>query len=66
MFLIEPLALAVNFEAGAIDRKMQRFRAIDPFQLDCLTAPAADKGRMIGDGDIDREIIGDDGSGPSA
>jgi hypothetical protein len=31
VFLIEPLALAVNFEAGAIDRKMQRFRAIDRF-----------------------------------
>ena len=30
MFLIQPFALAVNFEAGAVDEKMQWFVMMDP------------------------------------
>ena len=55
MFLIEPLALAVNLQAGAVDQEMQWFCVVNLLRQ--TTAPA--QGCMIGDGDIDREYVGD-------
>ena len=40
MPLIQPLALAIDLEASAVDEEMQRFVAIDPFQQDRQAAAA--------------------------
>jgi hypothetical protein len=40
VFLIEPLAVAINFEAGAIDQEMQWLRALDPLWEDRQAAAA--------------------------
>src|ERR1700682_2498358 len=58
MFLIQPFALAVNLQAGAVDKKMQRFVAVDPFRQDHQAATATTQSRMIRDGDINREHVG--------
>ena len=49
MFLIQPFALAVNLEAGAVDEEMQRLVAIDPVWQDRQAAAATAQGRVIGD-----------------
>ena len=59
VFLIEPFALAVNLQAGAVDEKMQWFVAVDPFRQDRQAATATAQSRVIRDGDIDLEHVGD-------
>ena len=46
MFLIEPLALAVNLQAGAVDKQMQWLRAVNPLRQNrqAATAPAQESG----------------------
>src|SRR3984957_20146192 len=59
VFLVEPFALAVDLEAGAVDQKVQWLRMIDSFWQDGQTAAATAKRRMIRDGNMDPEHIGD-------
>ena len=59
VFLIEPFSLAVNLQACAVDKKMQWFRTVKPLKQDCQATTATAQGRVIGDGDIDPEQIGD-------
>jgi hypothetical protein len=59
VFLVEPFALAINLEAGAVDQKVQWLRMIDPLWQDRQTAAATAKRRMIRDGNMDPEHIGE-------
>src|SRR5271163_4745564 len=59
VFLIEPFSLAVNLQTRAVDKKMQWLRTVKPLEQDCQATTATAEGRMIGDGDIDPEQIGD-------
>ena len=59
VFLIEPFSLAVNLQTCAVDNKMQWLRTVRPLEHDCQATTATAEGRMIGDGDIDPEHIGD-------
>src|SRR5689334_22558214 len=57
--LIQPFALAVDLQAGAVDKKVQRLVAIDPFRQDRQAAAAATQSRMVGDSDVDPKRAGD-------
>src|SRR5271155_5399363 len=59
VFLIKPFSLAVNLQACAVDEKMQWLRTVKPLEQYCQATTATAQGRMIGDGDIDPEHIGD-------
>src|SRR5277367_158859 len=59
VFLIEPFSLAVNLQTRAVDKKMQWLRTVKPLEQDCQATTATAERRMIGDGDIDPEQIGD-------
>ena len=59
VFVVEPFSVAVNLEAGAVDKKMQGLRAIGTLRQDRQSTTTTTQGRMIGDGDIDPEHIGD-------
>src|ERR1700739_2008317 len=59
VFLVEPFALAINLEAGAVDQKVQWLRTIDSLGQDGQTAAATAQRRMIRDGNLDPEPIGD-------
>ena len=59
MFLIEPLALAIDLEASAVDEEMQRLVAPEPVRQDRQVASAAAQRRVIRDSDIDLEHSGD-------
>jgi hypothetical protein len=59
VFLVEPFSLAVNLHTCAVDKKMQWLRTVKPLEQDCQATTATAEGRMIGDGDIDPEHIGD-------
>ena len=58
MLLVQPFALAVNFQAGTINKKMQRFIMTDPAWQDRQPAAPAAQSRVIGDSDIDMEHRG--------
>jgi hypothetical protein len=59
VLLIEPLALAVNLQPGAIDRQMQRLCAVNSPRQDRQAATAAAQCDVIGDGDVNFEHVGD-------
>ena len=59
MFLIEPLARAVNLQARAVDEKVQRLAGVDPVRQNRQAAAAAAQRRVVRDRDIDLEHIGD-------
>src|ERR1700722_15081484 len=59
VFLVEPFALAINLEAGAVDQKVQWPCPIDSLWQDGQPAAATAKRRMIRNGNIDPEHIGD-------
>src|SRR5580692_4506305 len=50
MFLIKPLAFAIDLEAGTVDQEMQWLRAVDVLWQYRQTAAASTQRRMIGDG----------------
>jgi hypothetical protein len=57
VLLIEPLALAINLQPGAIDQQMQRLCAMNSLRQDRQATTAAAQCRVIGDGDL--EYVGD-------
>src|SRR5277367_683483 len=59
VFLIEPFSLAVNLQTCAVDKKMQWLRTVKPLEQDCQATTATPEDRMIRDGDIDPEHVGD-------
>jgi hypothetical protein len=59
VLLIEPFALAVNLQHGAIDQQMQRICAVNSPRQDRQAATAAAQCGVIGDGDVDLEHIDD-------
>src|ERR1700722_5151880 len=59
VFLIEPLALAVNLQAGAVDQQMQWLCGVDSLRQDRQAATAAAQCGMIGNSDVDLEHVGD-------
>ena len=58
MLPIEPFALAVNLQTGAVDQQMQWLRAVNSFRQDRQAATAAAQCGVIGDGDVDLEHVG--------
>jgi hypothetical protein len=59
MFLIEPLALAIDLEASAVDEEMQRLAGVDAVRQNRQATAAAAQRRVVRDSDIDLECIGD-------
>ena len=59
VFLIKPFFLAVDLQSCAVDNKMQWLRTIKPLEQDCQATTATAQSRVIGDGDIDPQHIGD-------
>jgi hypothetical protein len=59
MLLDQPLARAVDLQAGAVDEKVQRLVAPDPLRQDRQAAPAAAQRCVVRDSDVDCEHIGD-------
>jgi uncharacterized Zn-finger protein len=59
VFLIEPFALAVNLQTGAVDQQMQWLCVVNSLQQDRQAATAAAQCGVIGDGDVDLEHVGD-------
>src|SRR5271163_1609378 len=59
VFLTEPFSLAVNLWARTADKKMKWLRTVKPLEQDCQATTATAEGRMIRDGDVDPEHIGD-------
>src|SRR5690349_86685 len=55
VFLIQPFALAVDLETGAVDEKMQWLIAVDPLWQDRQTPTPATQGRVIRNCDADPE-----------
>jgi hypothetical protein len=55
VLLVQPFAFAVNLQACAVDKKMQRLRGVKPLQQNGQATTASAQGCMIGDGDIDPE-----------
>ena len=51
MLLIQPLALAIDLEAGAVDQEMQRLAGVDPLRQNRQATAAAAQGRVIRDSD---------------
>ena len=58
-FLVEPFSLAVNLQTCAVDKQMQWLRTVKPLEQSCQATIATAEGRMIRDGNIDPEQIGD-------
>ena len=65
MLLVQPFALAVNFQAGTINKKMQRFIMTDPAWQDRQPAAPAAQSRVIGDSDTTWSTAAIDRSRPS-
>ena len=59
VLLIEPFALAVNLQTGAVEQQMQWPRAVNSLRQNRQTATAAAQCGVIGDGDVDLEHVGD-------
>ena len=60
LFLVgDPFSLAVNLQTCAVEKKIQWLRMVRPLEQDCQATIATAEGRVIGDGDIDPEHIGD-------
>jgi hypothetical protein len=57
--LVKPFALTIHLQTSAIDEKMERLIASDPFGQDGHAAAATAQGCMIRNGDIDLEHLGD-------
>jgi hypothetical protein len=59
VFLFEPLALAVNLQASAVDQEMQWALRGQSASAKPSGTTALAQGCMIGDGNIDRQYVGD-------
>ena len=59
VLLVEPFALAVNLDAGAVDQDMQRLVVNDQLWQDSQTAASTAECRMVGDSDPNAEQVRD-------
>ena len=55
---VQPFAFAVDFETGAVHDQVQRLCPMNVSWQDCQADTATTEGRMIWDGDVDAEHIG--------